>query len=180
MTAYVHTDSTFTVRVQHDQDRLKGKGFPVVERKKRCPDMCAYSTARDYGKWLETQPEVEAFEVGKVLELERLPHVSPTGIRKLYFQTQWCSDFYIRFADGRIGVRELAPSASLAKQAEIEKLELSRRPPKVESSPPQARSDWNSFSPCWMPEMPPSRTSNTGVKSRKTSRSGIPPPPERC
>ena len=84
-------------------------------------------TARDYGKWLEGQPEVEAFETEKALELERLPHVTPTGIRKLYFQTQWCSDFYIRFADGRIGVRELAPSAALDKQAEVEKLELSRR-----------------------------------------------------
>ncbi len=70
--------------------------------------------ARDYGKWLESQLQVETFEAEKVLELERLPHVSPTGIRKLYFQTQWCSDFYIRFADGRIGVR-------------VEKLELSRR-----------------------------------------------------
>lgn len=84
-------------------------------------------TARDYGKWLEGQPEVEAFETEKALELERLPHVTPTDIRKLYFQTQWCSDFYIRFADGRIGVRELAPSAALDKQAEVEKLELSRR-----------------------------------------------------
>ena len=84
-------------------------------------------TARDYGKWLEGQPEVEAFETEKALELERLPHVTPTGIRKLYFQTQWCSDFYILFADGRIGVRELAPSSALDKQAEVEKLELSRR-----------------------------------------------------
>ena len=84
-------------------------------------------TARDYGKWLEGQPDVEAFEAQKALELERLPHVSPTGIRKLYFQTQWCSDFYIRFADGRIGVRELTASAALDKQAEVEKLELSRR-----------------------------------------------------
>ena len=84
-------------------------------------------TARDYGKWLEGQPDAEAFEAQKALELERLPHVSPTGIRKLYFQTQWCSDFYIRFADGRIGVRELTASAALDKQAEVEKLELSRR-----------------------------------------------------
>lgn len=83
--------------------------------------------ARDYGKWLEGQPKVEAFEAGKALELERLPHVSPTGIRKSYFQVEWCSDFYIRFADGHIGVRELAPSAALDKQAEAEKLELSRR-----------------------------------------------------
>ena len=72
--------------------------------------------ARDYSKWLENQPEVEAFEAGKALELERLPHVSPTGIRKSYLQ-----------ADGHIGVRELAPSAALDKQAEVEKLELSRR-----------------------------------------------------
>ena len=83
--------------------------------------------ARDYGKWLEGRPEVESFETGKALELERLPHVSPTDIRKLYFQTQWCSDFYIKFADGHIGIRELAPSSALDKQAEVEKLELSRR-----------------------------------------------------
>ena len=83
--------------------------------------------ARDYGKWLEGQPQVEAFEAGKALELERLPNINPAGIRKLYFQTQWSSDFCIRFTDGRIGVRELAPSAALDKQAEVEKLELSRR-----------------------------------------------------
>ena len=83
--------------------------------------------ARDSGKRLEGQPKVEAFEAGKALELERLPHVSPTGIRQSYFQVEWCSDFYIRFADGHIGVRELAPSAALDKQAEAEKLELSRR-----------------------------------------------------
>lgn len=83
--------------------------------------------ARDYGKWLEGRPQVETFEAGKVLELERLPHVNPTGIRKLYFQTEWCSDFYIRFADGHIGVRELASAAALEKLAEVEKLELSRR-----------------------------------------------------
>ena len=83
--------------------------------------------ARDYGKWLEGRPEVESFETGKALELERLPHVSPTDIRKLYFQTQWCSDFYIKFADGHIGIRELAPSSALDKQAEVEKVELSRR-----------------------------------------------------
>lgn len=83
--------------------------------------------ARDYGKWLEVQPQVEAFETGKALELERLPHISSTGIRKSYFQVEWCSDFYIKFADGHIGVRELAPSTALDKQAEVEKMELSRR-----------------------------------------------------
>lgn len=84
-------------------------------------------SARDYGKWLEGQPQVEAFEAGKALELERLPNINPTGIRKLYFQTQWSSDFCIRFTDGHIGVRELAPSSALDKQAEVEKLEISRR-----------------------------------------------------
>lgn len=106
---------------------LKTRDFQWWSAKNNALIRVHSQAARDYGKWLEGQPQVEAFEAGKALELERLPHVTPTGIRKLYFQTQWCSDFYIRFADGRIGVRELAPSAALDKQAEVEKLELSRR-----------------------------------------------------
>lgn len=83
--------------------------------------------ARDYAKWLEEQPEVESFEANKSLELSRFPHISPTGIRKLYFQTAWCSDFYIKFSDGRSGVRELVSSDGLHQQAMVERLELSRR-----------------------------------------------------
>ena len=85
------------------------------------------SQARDYAKYLEAQPWVEAYEPMKALELERVPHVSPMGIRKLYFQTMWCSDFYIRRTDGGIVVRELSSAAALEKLAEVEKLELSRR-----------------------------------------------------
>lgn len=83
--------------------------------------------ARDYAKHLEEQSWVEAYEPGKALELERLPHINPVGIRKLYFQTPWCSDFYIRCADGRTEVRKLVSSASLQQLAMVEKLELSRR-----------------------------------------------------
>lgn len=83
--------------------------------------------ARDYGRYLEGHPSVERYEAGAVLEMERLPHVSRAGIRKAYFEVEWCSDFRIQFSDGHIGVRELASAASLEKLAVVEKLELSRR-----------------------------------------------------
>lgn len=106
---------------------LKTRDFQWWSAKNNALIRVHSQAARDYGKWLEGQPQVEAFEAGKALELERLPNINPAGIRKLYFQTQWSSDFCIRFTDGRIGVRELAPSSALDKQAEVEKLELSRR-----------------------------------------------------
>ena len=83
--------------------------------------------ARDYGKHLEAQENVQQYEAGKALELERFPHISPTGIRKSYLQSEWCSDFYISFSDGHAGVRELVAADTLQQQATVEKLELSRR-----------------------------------------------------
>lgn len=94
---------------------LKTRDFQYWSGKNGALIQVHSQTAQDYSKWLENQPEAEAFETGKALELERLPHVSPTGIRKSYVQVEWCSDFYIRFADGHIGVRELASSAALDK-----------------------------------------------------------------
>lgn len=102
----------------------KAREFAFYSTKNRAMVRVHSSQAREY---LEAQPWVEAYEPRKALELERVPHVSPMGIRKLYFQTMWCSDFYIRRTDGGIVVRELSSAAALEKLAEVEKLELSRR-----------------------------------------------------
>ena len=83
--------------------------------------------ARDYAKYLEEQPWVEAYEAGRPLDRERCAHVNPVDIRRTYFQTEWVSDFYLRYADGRSGIRELITAGALKKLAVIEKLELSRR-----------------------------------------------------
>lgn len=83
--------------------------------------------ARDYAKYLEAQSWVSSYEAGVPLELERFQHVNPVDIRPDYFQTPWVSDFLLRYADGRAGVRELVLADGLKKRATIEKLELSRR-----------------------------------------------------
>lgn len=56
-----------------------------------------------------------------------LPHIDRIGIRPAYFETEWASDFLLRYADGRVGVRELVTAVQLQKKADLEKLELSRR-----------------------------------------------------
>ncbi|MCM1569122.1 MAG: hypothetical protein NC081_06710 [Roseburia sp.] len=83
--------------------------------------------ARDYAKFLENQDCVKRYEAGKLLELERFPHISPAGIRKLYFNTQWSTDFFLHLSDGRKAVRELVRGDDLKQQATVERLELSRR-----------------------------------------------------
>ena len=83
--------------------------------------------ARAYSKYLEERPEVASYEACKPLDATRLNSVQKTDIRGEYFQGQWASDFFIRFADGTTGVRELVSAADLTKRSEVEKLELSRR-----------------------------------------------------
>lgn len=90
--------------------------------------VCAHSKwARDYAKYLEEQSWIEGYEVNVSLDPEQFNHVSPVDIRSEYFQTGWTSDFSIRYADGRKGIRELASREQLRKLANIERLELSRR-----------------------------------------------------
>ena len=60
---------------------LKTRDFQWWSAKNNALIRVHSQAARDYGKWLESQLQVETFEAEKVLELERLPHVSPTGIR---------------------------------------------------------------------------------------------------
>jgi len=83
--------------------------------------------ARAYSKYLEERPEVASYEACKPLDATRLNSVQKTDIRGEYFQGQWASDFFIRFADGTTGVRELVSASDLTKRSEVEKLELSRR-----------------------------------------------------
>ena len=52
--------------------------------------VCLHSpAARDYAKYLEGQPWIESYEAGAPLSEELYCHVSPVGIRSLYFKTPW-------------------------------------------------------------------------------------------
>ena len=78
--------------------------------------VCLHSpTARDYAKYLEEQPWVVSYEAGTPLSEICTCHISPVGIRNLYFKMSWESDFLLHFADGRRGIRELAREDSLQK-----------------------------------------------------------------
>ena len=90
--------------------------------------ICVHSReAREYARLLEQEPEVVSYEACQELDRERYQFVSPIDIRKDYFDTAWATDFVLHFADGSIGIREIATEAMLAKRANIEKLEFSRR-----------------------------------------------------
>ena len=83
--------------------------------------------ARAYSKYLESRDEVEAYEVCKEMDEGRLKTVSRIDIRGEYFDQPWSTDFYIKYVDGTIAIREVVRSSDLEKRAEVEKLELSRR-----------------------------------------------------
>ena len=90
--------------------------------------VCLHSpAARDYAKYLEEQSWVESYDAGAPLSEELYCHVSPVGIRGLYFKTSWASDFLLHFADGRRGIRELVRADMLQKASTAERLEFSRR-----------------------------------------------------
>nr|WP_325193382.1 hypothetical protein [uncultured Oscillibacter sp.] len=83
--------------------------------------------AREYAKSLEEQSGIKNYETNRVLELEHFSHVNPVGIRPDYFKTVWVSDFFLRYSDGSMAVREIVRPEMLQKRAVIERLELSRR-----------------------------------------------------
>lgn len=90
--------------------------------------MCVHSReAREYARILESDELVVIYEACYKLDKERYQFVSPVDIRKDYFDVEWATDFVLHFADGSIGIREIATEAMLAKRANIEKLEFSRR-----------------------------------------------------
>lgn len=90
--------------------------------------VCVHSRrARDFAKHLEQQSWVSSYETCVPLMLEKFQHISPSDIRKEYFNMDWTTDFVIRTADGRISVREFVDERDLIKKAAMEKLELSRR-----------------------------------------------------
>lgn len=90
--------------------------------------ICVHSAAqRAYAKELEADGTVLSYEACVELDKERYIYVNPIDIRKGYFETDWATDFLVRFADGREAVRELSSMESLGKRADLEKLEFSRR-----------------------------------------------------
>ena len=96
--------------------------------KKNGAMVCLHSpAARDYAKYLEEQPWAVSYEAGAPLSEDLYCHISPVGIRGLYFKTSWESDFLLHFADGRRGIRELVREDTLQKASTAERLEFSRR-----------------------------------------------------
>lgn len=90
--------------------------------------VCLHSKwARDYAKWLETQPWVSSYEASFPLDSDIIARISRAGIRADYLQAVWTTDFVLRCADGHKGVRELIQRQQLKKKAYVERLELSRR-----------------------------------------------------
>lgn len=86
------------------------------------------SPARAFAKHLEEQSWVKSYETCRPLEVDCFSNISRIGIRSAYFdEPDWVSDFYICYADGNIGVREITTKDALQKKTVIEKLELSRR-----------------------------------------------------
>lgn len=83
--------------------------------------------ARDYAKLLEADERVASYSAGRKLDEGRLQMIPRLGIRGVYFEQTWETDFYILGKDGSVSVRELIRSASELKRADAEKLELSRR-----------------------------------------------------
>lgn len=106
---------------------IKTRDIQFWSKKNACMICVHTRQARDYAKYLEEQAWVESYEVNVRLDLERFSHISPVDIRSDYLQTDWTSDFFIHYADGRKGVRELVQKAGLQKRAVVEQLELSRR-----------------------------------------------------
>ena len=82
---------------------------------------------RAYTKYLEDRKRVSSYEAGKKWSREHLQQIVRVDIRKEYAETEWQSDFYIRFSDGHEAVREIAAADMLLNRADVEKLELSRR-----------------------------------------------------
>lgn len=90
--------------------------------------VCLHSKwARDYAKWLEELPWVQSYQASCPLDADIISRISRAGIRTDYLQTGWATDFVLRYADGRKGVRELILRENLKKKAHVERLELSRR-----------------------------------------------------
>lgn len=83
--------------------------------------------ARDYAKRLDSDQNVQSYVPGYPLNRERYQHISPVGIRKTYFETEWATDFFVTYSDGSTAAIELARQDDLRKRACVEKLEFSRR-----------------------------------------------------
>ena len=90
--------------------------------------MCVHSErAREHARRLEEDGGVESYEVNVQLNIDQYPYLSAVDIRASYFQTQWTSDFMVRYRDGRREIQEIVNVEDLKKRAVIDKLELSRR-----------------------------------------------------
>jgi hypothetical protein len=110
-------------------DKSGGKRRDITFRsEKNGKVMCVHSReSREYARILESDDMVVSYEACQSLDRERYQFVSPIDIRKDYFDVEWATDFVLHFADGSIGIREIATEAMLSKRANVEKLEFSRR-----------------------------------------------------
>lgn len=110
-------------------DKAGGKRRDISFRSdKNGKVVCVHSReSREYARILETDELVVSYETCHLLDMERYQFINPIDIRKDYFDVEWATDFVIHYADGSMGIREIVTEAMLAKRANIEKLEFSRR-----------------------------------------------------
>lgn len=83
--------------------------------------------ALNYAQSFEENSEIASYEACVQLDMSRYVNVNRVDIRKEYFETQWESDFLIRFTDGTSKVIELITRRELEKRSFIEKLDFSVR-----------------------------------------------------
>ena len=85
------------------------------------------AAAKEYAKTLEIDMDVAFYETNVNLNKEKYQYMNPLYIRKLYFETEWTTDFVITYKDGKKKVRELVSKEMLSNRADMDRLEFSRR-----------------------------------------------------
>ena len=105
----------------------KQRDIKFYSQKNDCIVIVHSEREQVYAQKLEDDFDVAGYTYGKSLEpaiVDRIQHVK---IRKAFLEENWLTDFYIISRTGTISVREMTSTNALAKLAEVEKLELSRR-----------------------------------------------------
>lgn len=109
-------------------EKLDAKGLEIrLQSVKNNSVVIVHSQeARLFFKLLEDDDSILSYETNVPLaDWQR--KISSAGLRKVYMELEWTTDFVLSFADGHTGVRELVTKEQLTKRAVIERLEISRR-----------------------------------------------------
>lgn len=105
----------------------KNRVIKFFSKKNDCIIRAHTEEERRYAEVLENDRTVEKYETIVRLDMEKYKHLNPLKIRKIYFETEWATDFLITNTGQTISIRELVTREYLEKISVIERLELSRR-----------------------------------------------------